>query len=32
MRASAQAPPKVVDFAKDDEEYGYRLNTEDMVR
>ena len=33
LRASAQAaPPKVVDFAKGDDEYGYRLSTEDMVR
>ena len=33
MRASAQAPaPKMVDFGKEDEAYGYRLSTEDMVR
>jgi len=36
LRASGGHPhgttPKVIDFAKDDPDYGYRLSTEDMVK
>ena len=36
LRASGGHPhgttPKVIDFAKDDADYGYRLSTEDMVK